>query len=143
MKASAYYLYSFVLSFRVLAQGRLLQCRARTCRRRLAVNLSLITFLFAAQLSAAAQSSHPVPPGIRQADQIEAQSEKSIPPTLTPHRTIDLGKLKRDADELAALAQSVPQDIDQTAKGTLPKDLSTKLKRIEKLAKQLRGQVSP
>jgi hypothetical protein len=44
---------------------------------------------------------------------------------------------------LAALAQSVPPDIDQTAKGILPKDLGQKLKRIEKLAKQLRGQLSP
>jgi HAMP domain-containing protein len=107
------------------------------------VKLSLITFLFAVQLFAEAQATRPVPPGVRHADQIEAQSEKSIPPTLTPRRNIDLGKLKQDADELAGLAQSVPQDIDQTAKGVLPKDLNAKLKRIEKLAKQLRSQVTP
>jgi hypothetical protein len=52
-------------------------------------------------------------------------------------------KLKHDAEELAALAESVPSDVDQTTKGLLPKDLREKLKRIEKLAKQLRSQLSP
>lgn len=80
-------------------------------------------------------------PGLRQADQAEAQSQRNIPPPLTQHPTLDLGKLKRDADELAALAQSVPPEVDQTTKGILPKDLSEKLKRIEKLAKQLRSQI--
>lgn len=55
---------------------------------------------------------------------------------------VDQAKLRHDADELAALAQSVPPEVDQTAKGVLPKDLAEKLKRIEKLAKQLRSQIS-
>ena len=54
---------------------------------------------------------------------------------------IDLAKLKHNADELAAIAQTVPQEINQTTKGMLPKDLSDKLKRIEKLAKELRSQI--
>jgi hypothetical protein len=88
------------------------------------------------------QSSRPIPPGVRKADQIEAQSEKDTP-SATPRRTVDLNKLKHDAEELAALAQSVPTDVDQTAKGVLPKELGPKLKRIEKLAKQLRSQITP
>jgi len=40
------------------------------------------------------------------------------------------------------LAESVLSEVDQTTKGLLPKDLSEKLKRIEKLAKQLRRQLS-
>jgi hypothetical protein len=102
----------------------------------------ILLFAFHFSLPAVLAQSRPVPPGVRKADQIEAQNEKDTP-SPTPHRTIDLNKVKRDADELAALAQSVPPDIDQTAKGILPKDLGQKLKRIEKLAKQLRGQLSP
>jgi len=51
-------------------------------------------------------------------------------------------KLKQDADQLATLAQLIPSDVDQTTKGILPKDLDQRLKRIEKLAKQLRSQIS-
>ena len=36
-----------------------------------------------------------------------------------------------------------PRQIDQVTKGQLPKDLSDNLKRIEKLAKQLRSQIIP
>lgn len=81
--------------------------------------------------------SHPVPPGIRQADQAEAQMEKNIPPPLSRRVTVDPEKLKHDTDELARLAESIPADVDQLAKGVLPRDLREKLKRIEKLAKQL------
>ena len=49
---------------------------------------------------------------------------------------------RRDADELATLAQAVPTEVDQTTKGVLPKDLNDKLKRIEKSAKQLRSRIS-
>lgn len=87
--------------------------------------------------------SRPIPPGIRQADQADVQSQRDMPPPLNQRATIDPNKLRHDADELAALAQSVPPEVDQTTKGVLPKDLSEKLKRIEKLAKQLRSQLSP
>lgn len=87
--------------------------------------------------------SRPIPPGIRQADQTDMQSQKDMPPPLNQRATVDPAKLRQDADELAALAQSIPPEVDQTTKGVLPKDLSAKLKRIEKLAKQLRSQVTP
>jgi hypothetical protein len=102
---------------------------------------ALLFMILLLSLAAMAQS-RPIPPGIRQAEQNETQNEKDIPPP-TAGRTIDLDKLKHDAEELAALAQSVPPDVDQTAKGVLPKDLGPKLKRIEKLAKQLRSQLTP
>jgi hypothetical protein len=89
-----------------------------------------------------AQGTHPVPPGVRQADQIQGQLEKSSVPPMIQRPPIELAKLRRDADELAALAQSIPSAVDQTAKGILPRDLNEKLKRIEKLAKELRSQVS-
>jgi len=92
-------------------------------------------------LSSLAWSQRPAAPSLRQGEHAMAQSEKDIPPPLNQRPALDLAKLKRDADELASLAQSVPPAVDQTTKGILPKDLSEKLKRIEKLAKQLRAQI--
>lgn len=103
---------------------------------------SALLFVILFLSSAAMAQSRPIPPGIRQAEQNEAQNEKDIPPPIA-RRTIDFGKVKHDADELAVLAQSLPPDVDQTAKGILPRDLGAKLKRIEKLAKQLRSQLTP
>jgi hypothetical protein len=87
-------------------------------------------------------AQRPGAPSLDQAAQAEAKSQRDMPPPLNQRPTIDPVKLKRDADELASLAQSVPPEVDQTTKGVLPKDLSEKLKRIEKLAKQLRSQIS-
>jgi len=71
------------------------------------------------------------------------QSDKrTLPPPQQASR-IDVARLRQDADELASLAQSIPPDVDQTTKGILPKDLDKKLKRIEKLSKQLRSRISP
>jgi hypothetical protein len=87
-------------------------------------------------------AQRPGAPSLDQAAQAEAKSQRDMPPPMNQRATIDPAKLKRDADELATLAQSVPPEVDQTTKGVLPKDLSEKLKRIEKLAKQLRSQIS-
>jgi phage terminase Nu1 subunit (DNA packaging protein) len=83
----------------------------------------------------------PIPPGIRQADKI-TQSQQNTPPPLVQRASVDPAKLKRDADELANLAASIPSAVNQTNMGLLPKDLDQKLKRIEKLAKQLRSQIA-
>lgn len=102
-----------------------------------------LTFLLAILFctSVAFAQVRPSSAGLHQAEQADAQSQKDIPPAPTLRITVDPAKLKHDADELAALAQSVPSEVDQTAKGLLPKDLGEKLKRIEKLAKQLRGEL--
>jgi len=54
----------------------------------------------------------------------------------------NLAQMQRESRELATLARSIPPDIDLTAKGLLAKDLASRLKKIEKLAKQLRGEIS-
>ncbi len=87
-------------------------------------------------------AQRPGAPSLNQGEQAEAKSQRDLPPPLNQRVPIDVVKLKRDAEELAALAQSVPPEVDQTSKGLLPKDLTEKLKRIEKLAKQLRSQIS-
>jgi hypothetical protein len=58
-----------------------------------------------------------------------------------PVRRIDPVQVKNQADELAKLASSIPADINQVGKGLLPKELSEKLKRIEKLSKRLRQEL--
>ena len=56
---------------------------------------------------------------------------------------IDPAKTQQEASELAKLAQSIPADIDKVSKGQLPHDLGARLKRIEKLSKQLRRELAP
>ena len=51
--------------------------------------------------------------------------------------------MEREARELSALAASIPGDVEQLKKGLLPRDALDKLKRIEKLSKQLRAQIQP
>jgi len=87
--------------------------------------------------------TRPIPPGVRQADQAETQTEKSIPPPVTQPAHLDLAKLRQEADELARIAQSIPPDVASIQKGKLPKDMIEKLKQIEKLSKHLRSQISP
>lgn len=98
--------------------------------------------LFALLLSASPSSAQVIrPAGQHQADKAEDQFDKSIPPPAHKRQSIDAARLTQDASELASLAQSIPPAVDQTTKGLLPKDLDQKLKRIEKLAKQLRSQI--
>lgn len=63
-------------------------------------------------------------------------------PKFSVHR-LDSVTIEREAKEMAALAASIPGDIEQLKKGLLPSDAIDKLKRIEKLSKQLRGQIRP
>jgi hypothetical protein len=56
---------------------------------------------------------------------------------------VDFAKLQRDALYLAQLTQSITTDVDHAAHGTLAKDFPDKLKRIEKLSKHLRNQLTP
>ena len=83
-----------------------------------------------------------VPQGIRQADATEEQTQKNIPPPPQPIVRVDRDKMGREADELSRLAQTIPTDVAGMNKGLLSKDAGEKLKRIEKLAKQLRGEIN-
>jgi hypothetical protein len=55
---------------------------------------------------------------------------------------IDPAQLSKDANELAQLANSVPTEIENVKHGVVAKDLDKKLKRIEKLSKRLRSELS-
>lgn len=56
-------------------------------------------------------------------------------------RRTDATQIKRDAAELAKLAGEIPPAVEQANKGILSKDLNDRLKRIEKLSKQLRREL--
>lgn len=58
------------------------------------------------------------------------------------HR-VDTAQLQHEAKELLDLSQSIQPDIESVSRGLLPKDTVEKLKRIEKLAKQLRQEIAP
>jgi len=84
----------------------------------------------------------PIPPGVREADK---QSNKPLEPPITAvHNTprTDAAKLMQEADDLAQLSAGVPSDLARADHGQLPKDLADKLKRIEKLARHLRNELS-
>ncbi|HEY1263316.1 MAG TPA: hypothetical protein VGF06_07320 [Terriglobales bacterium] len=55
---------------------------------------------------------------------------------------VDVKQLQKDAKELAALSASINADMDYVNKGLLPKDMVEKLKRVEKLSKHLRSQLT-
>jgi hypothetical protein len=81
-------------------------------------------------------------PGSRDAQ--KAESQPKVPPQYNPlPKAADPAKLQREADELTKLAASIPDDVDRASKGVLATDLNARLKRIEKLAKQLRREISP
>jgi hypothetical protein len=54
---------------------------------------------------------------------------------------IDVAQAKRDAEELAKLADQIPPGVEEASKGVISKDLNDRLKRIEKLSKQLRREL--
>jgi hypothetical protein len=52
-------------------------------------------------------------------------------------------RLQREAQELLELSQSLQPDIESVNHGILPKDTIEKLRHIEKVAKHLRGELTP
>ena len=109
--------------------------------------LLLVLFVLLLSCLALAQSSSPppgyaIPPGYREAERQAQELDKETAPRMNQAQGPNLAQMQSDARELATLARSIPPDIDLTAKGLLAKDLASRLKKIEKLARQLRGEIS-
>ena len=79
----------------------------------------------------------------RHGDVSHIQPEEQIGPTAPPQIKLDPAQLQREARELLELSQSLQTDIESVNHGVLPKDTLEKLKRIQKLAKHLRGELAP
>lgn len=73
-----------------------------------------------------------------------------IPVTFTPRSPIqqasmgtppDPHELQAEANQLLELCQAIPADFQAIGRGVLPKDTIEKLRRIEKLSKDLRSKI--
>lgn len=71
------------------------------------------------------------------------QPQEETGPNTQPKIKIDPDQLQREARELLELSQSLQADIESVNHGLHPKDTDEKLKRIQKLAKHLRGEIAP
>jgi hypothetical protein len=106
------------------------------------VKTSILCLLLILTLGVASQAqSKPEPPARRELQRYEVMHPDE-PPHVQAAR-VDQAQLEREAEELARLAQSVRPDVGRLRQGVLPKDVAEKLKRIERLSKQLRGQILP
>jgi len=111
-------------------------------------NVPLIALLVAL-ISAAAlpqrQPKYPAPPPPLSTgpDPGTGPNPQLVPSPITAKRHVDLIKLQENADELSKLSQTIPADLTAVRHSTLPKDLLDKLKRIEKLSKHLRRELTP
>jgi hypothetical protein len=63
-------------------------------------------------------------------------------PTQGTKRQIDVTQLKNEAQELQKLVQPLPEQIDKIGNGVLPSELIESLKKIEKLSKHIRSEVT-
>jgi hypothetical protein len=102
--------------------------------------ISLLILLASTTLLAAWQKERPIPPGVREADRIQAMQNRETPVNPASHHA-SAAKLQQQAEELARLSQQVPGNIQQVNHNVLPKDLNANLKKIEELAKKLRNEL--
>ena len=108
----------------------------RTAIGRFCLGTLLLAMVLVSGSSGQRRRGYPKPPG-----PLVARDEPTSD-TKSSHR-LDTFAMEREARELSALASSIPDDVEQLKKGLLPSDAVDKLKRIEKLSKQLRGQIRP
>jgi hypothetical protein len=82
-----------------------------------------------------------VPPRDAGAAQIQLPTEQV---SLEERKTLtaDMVRLQRDAQELADLSASIRTDVERVSRGLLTKDVVEKLKRVEKLSKHLRSELT-
>ena len=84
-----------------------------------------------------ARNNWPHPP--QSASQVPAPAKPKASPVRSGSDPLEL---QREAKELLELSQSLQPDMESLNHGLLPKDTIDKLKRIEKLSKRLRGELS-
>ena len=110
---------------------------------RLAAASPLLLCLLSSLLAPAQQQKpkYPAPPPPMSAG--ISNDAQPVPSSATARRHIDLVKLQEEADELSQLAQTIPADMTSVRHNMLPKDMLEKLKRIEKLSKHVRSELTP
>jgi len=104
------------------------------------VNKLVFAFLVLV-LSAGAFLQKPIPPGLRQAERAEQEGEQNVPQPANAPVKPSFAEVQRDADQLALLARTLPDEVSQLTKGIRPRDLDEKLKEIDKLSRRLRSKL--
>jgi hypothetical protein len=79
---------------------------------------------------------------IRRVQQREDRLEARMATPSQVHVRIDRAQVRRDAEELARLASSIPPEVAGVEKGVVSKDLNENLKKIQKLCKHLRSELA-
>ena len=101
----------------------------------------MAVFVFSPSSSAAGASDSSAAPGITEG---QRQIDKPIEPPMEAHsRKMNVDQVKKEAEELKKLADGVPAQIELVTKNQYQKDLTDNLKRIERLAKHLRSEITP
>lgn len=72
---------------------------------------------------------------------VEIQAQKHVTPDDLRVRASNV-QFQKDVDELRELCSTVPGDMEAVKQGLLAKDLLEKLKRMEKISKRVREQLS-
>jgi len=104
----------------------------------------LATVLLVCGLSSGAQMKDVYIPGTPPPPPpLDPDHGKGAPGEPKLQRRVDPAKLQQYADDLARAAQTIPSDVANIRRGTLPKDTIQKLKEIEKLSKRLRSELNP
>jgi len=80
------------------------------------------------------------PPGEMRPGDLNIPSQTQPP---FPRRRIDPAQVDRITEQLEYLLKAVQPELTEASKGQLPRDLIPHLKRIEKLSKKLRRQLTP
>jgi hypothetical protein len=108
---------------------------------RLLLVLLLFSLPASTQLGAPLGRCGPHPPDLDwPRNQVPGEQPSSKSPVRPP--AVNAVQLQHDARELAELSSSLPADIDRVNHGLLPKDVNEKLRRIEKLSKRLRTELT-
>ena len=72
----------------------------------------------------------------------EIRSGQTTPAEALRARMIN-AQFQKDISELSGLCASVPADMEELKRGILPKDIAEKLKKVERLSKRVREQLTP
>lgn len=100
-----------------------------------------LLILFLMPVATPQRTRIPVPVGVREGE--KAMEQPVEPPLLSPRfKHTTPAELKQQALALSQLAGMIPAQIEAINRGELPKDFSDNLKRIEKLARHLRAEVT-
>jgi hypothetical protein len=69
-------------------------------------------------------------------------SQPGVWPKQGIKRQVDVTQLKIEAQDLRRLVEALPVQIDSIGNGVLPKELIENLKKIEKISKRIRSEVT-